>query len=223
MIEAVLFDLDGTLIDTAPDMGGALNNLLVEEDLPPLPLETIRPYVSQGGLVLTQLGFSGHVEEEEIEPLRQRFLQHYRDIVADNSMMFSGFEYILQTLKDNQIAWGIVTNKPEWLTTPLLAGLGLSSPVVICGDTLEQRKPHPLPLQIAAKRLGIICQNCLYLGDDERDIIAGKAADMKTMIAAYGYIEPGVDLHYWQADGIIQHPLDLLGHPLLAPVTGLTE
>lgn len=215
MIEAVLFDLDGTLIDTAPDMGGALNNLLIEEGLSALPLETIRPYVSQGGLVLTQLGFSGHVSEPEIEPLRQRYLQHYREIVADNSVLFSGIEEILQTLKDNQLAWGIVTNKPEWLTTPLLEQFGLSSPVVICGDTLEHRKPHPLPLQVAAKTIGIDCQKCIYVGDDERDIIAGRAANMKTLIAAYGYISADIVLDDWQADGIIQQPLDLLNHPLL--------
>ena len=215
MIEAVLFDLDGTLIDTAPDMGGALNNLLAEEGLPPLPLDTIRPYVSQGGLVLTQLGFANHVTESEIEPLRQRYLLHYRDIVAENSRMFNGFEEILRTLEDNRLAWGIVTNKPEWLTTPLLEQLGLSSPVVICGDTLEHRKPHPLPLQVAAQKLDIDCQKCLYVGDDERDIIAGRAADMKTMIAAWGYIFADIVLDDWQADGIIQQPLDLLGHPLL--------
>lgn len=215
MIEAVLFDLDGTLIDTAPDMGGALNNLLIEEGLSPLPLETIRPYVSQGGLVLTQLGFSQHVTEPEIEPLRQRYLQHYRDIVADNSVLFNGFEEILQTLEGNQLAWGIVTNKPEWLTTPLLARLGLSCPVVICGDTLEHRKPHPLPLQVAARNLGVDCQKCIYVGDDERDIIAGRDASMKTLIAAYGYISAEIVLDDWQADGIIQQPLDLLNHPLL--------
>lgn len=215
MIEAVLFDLDGTLIDTAPDMGGALNNLLIEEGLPPLPLEIIRPYVSQGGLVLTKLGFSAHVSDEEIEPLRQRYLQHYRDTVADNSSLFNGFEKILQTLEENQLAWGIVTNKPEWLTTPLLDQLDLSSPVVICGDTLEYRKPHPLPLQVAAKKLDVDCQKCLYLGDDERDIIAGRAANMKTLIAAYGYISDDIVLDDWQADGIIQQPMDLLDHPLL--------
>jgi len=215
MIEAVLFDLDGTLIDTAPDMGGALNNLLVEEGLPALPLESIRPFVSQGGLVLTKLGFAGHVSDEEIEPLRLRYLQHYRDILANSSALFDGFEQIIESLLVREINWGIVTNKPEWLTTPLLAELEINSPVVICGDTLEHRKPHPLPLQVAAKRLNVDCEKCLYVGDDERDIVAGKAAKMKTLIAAYGYISPTETIENWQADGIIQHPLDLLKHPLL--------
>ena len=216
MIKAVLFDLDGTFIDTAPDMAGALNNLLVEEGLSPLPVESIRPYVSQGGLVLTQLGFSQHVDEAEIEPLRQRYLQHYRAIVADNSLLFDGFTEILEWLKDRQINWGIVTNKPEWLTTPLLEALGIRSPVVICGDSLAQRKPHPLPLRVAAEKLGIDCPQCIYLGDDERDMIAGNAAGMKTLIAAYGYIQPGISLNTWNADGIINHPIELIDHNLFS-------
>lgn len=191
MIKAVLFDLDGTLIDTAPDMGGALNNLLIEEDLDPIPLESLRPYVSQGGLVLTRLGFEGKVPEAEIEPLRQRFLQHYRAIVAENSRLFDGYEDILAEIENRAMPWGIVTNKPEWLTHPLLEQLRLAQrcAVVIGGDTLENRKPHPQPLQVAAERLGIACADCIYVGDDERDIIAGKAANMKTLVAAYGYIE----------------------------------
>jgi len=217
MIKAVLFDLDGTLIDTAPDMGGALNNLLIEEKLAPLPLDLIRPYVSQGGLVLTKLGFSEHVAEAEIEPLRQRFLQHYRAIVARDSTLFDGFEQLLQQLQDRGTPWGIVTNKPEWLTTPLLEHLGLheNTAIVICGDTLEERKPHPLPLIVAAEAIGIACENCVYVGDDQRDIVAGTAANMKTLIAAYGYIEECTNLDDWRADGVIQHPLDLLTHPLL--------
>ena len=214
MIRAALFDLDGTLIDTAPDMGSALNNLLVEEGLSPLPLESIRPYVSQGGLVLTQLGFANHVDATEIEPLRLRYLQHYRNIVADDSRLFNGFEAIFEWLQQHKISWGIVTNKPEWLTTPLLEQLDIHSPVVICGDTLQHRKPHPLPLQVAARRLGLECGQCIYVGDDERDVISGNAASMKTVIAAYGYIEPNTDIRSWKADEIIQQPVDLIDHPL---------
>ncbi|MCP4488892.1 MAG: phosphoglycolate phosphatase [Gammaproteobacteria bacterium] len=216
MIEAVLFDLDGTFIDTAPDMGGALNNLLIEEGLPPLPLEDIRPYVSQGGLALTQLAFAQHVSASEIEPLWLRYLQHYRNTVADQSKLFSGCEKVLESLQKKQIKWGIVTNKPEWLTEPLLLKLGISSPVLICGDTFEHKKPHPLPLLKAAEILGVSCQNSIYVGDDERDVIAGKAAGMKTLIAGYGYIPSSVDLASWGADGVIWQPLDLLGHGLMA-------
>jgi len=217
MIEAVLFDLDGTLIDTAPDMGGALNKLLIEENLAPIPLDIIRPYVSQGGLVLTKLGFSEHVPECEIEPLRLRFLEHYRAIVAKDSVLFDSFEQVLGKLEAQNIPWGIVTNKPEWLTTPLLEQMALDQrvAVVICGDTLEHRKPHPLPLIVAAETIGIACENCLYVGDDQRDVDAGRAANMKTLIAAYGYIKQDTNLDEWQAEGIIEHPLDLLSHPLL--------
>jgi len=217
MIEAVLFDLDGTLVDTAPDMGAALNNLLVEENMRPLPLAVIRPLVSQGGLVLTRLGFAGKVPEAEIEPLRQRYLQHYHAIVADESRLFEGYAEILDELEARSIPWGIVTNKPEWLTHPLLEQLDLAlrTGIVIGGDTLEQRKPHPLPLQVAAQRLGVSCDNCIYVGDDERDIVAGKAANMKTLVAAYGYIEDAASIETWQADGVIDRPHDLLGHPLL--------
>lgn len=217
MIECVLFDLDGTLVDTAPDMGMALNRLLAEENLAPLPLDQIRPYVSQGGLVLTQLGFADHVPEAEIEPLRLRYLQHYRDMVADESRLFDGFDEVLQDLHRRGLQWGIVTNKPEWLCTPLLEQLALQdrAAVVICGDSLAHKKPHPLPLQVAAESIGVACDRCIYIGDDVRDITAGNAAGMKTLIAAYGYIEQNARLDQWCAHGMIQRPLDLLTHPLL--------
>jgi 2-phosphoglycolate phosphatase len=217
MIEAVLFDLDGTLIDTAPDMGAALNNLLIEENLAPLPMETIRPLVSRGGLVLTQLGFSEQVPEADIEPLRLRFLQHYQAVVANESALFEGFEQVLEELDNRKLPWGIVTNKPEYLATELLEKLGLleSAAVVICGDTLAQRKPHPLPLIVAAKTIGIECKHCIYIGDDARDIEAGIAANMKTLIASYGYISADTNLTDWHADGIIDSPLELLTHSLI--------
>ncbi len=217
MIGAILFDLDGTLVDTAPDMGAALNNLLIEESLAPIPLEIIRPYVSQGALVLTRLGFSEQVPESEIEPLRLRYLDHYRTIVADDSVLFDGLEEVLNTLEKRNIPWGIVTNKPKWLTTPLLEQMALDkrAAVVICGDTLDKRKPHPLPLIVAAETIGIACDDCVYIGDDPRDIAAGRAARMKTLIASYGYIDRDARLDEWQAGGIIAHPLDLLSHPFI--------
>ena len=212
MIKAVLFDLDGTLIDTAPDMGGALNNLLIEENFAPLPLDDIRPFVSRGGLVLVQLGFADKVPEVEIEPLRLRFLQHYRAIIAENSRLFDGYDAILHEIEKMGLPWGIVTNKPEWLTTPLLEQLQLAqrAKIVISGDSLAKRKPHPLPLQEAARRIGVNCTDCVYIGDDERDIIAGRDAGMKTLTAAYGYIEDGIDYLDWQADGVIDSPAALL-------------
>ncbi len=212
MIEAVLFDLDGTLIDTAPDMGGALNNLLIEEGYEPLPLQTIRPLVSKGGLVLTQLGFASRVPASEIEPLRQRFLEHYRAVIADQSVLFEGMQKVLSQLEDWNLPWGIVTNKPEWLTIPLLEQLDLHERcrVMIGGDTLAKKKPDPLPLLTAADALSVQPGRCIYIGDDERDIIAGKAAGMITVAAAYGYIEPDVDINDWKADARVDSARQIL-------------
>ena len=144
-------------------------------------------------------------------------LDHYRAIVADNSVLFYGLEEVLNTLEKRNIPWGIVTNKPKWLTTPLLEQMALQkrAAVVICGDTLDQRKPHALPLIVAAETMGIACEDCIYIGDDPRDITAGRAAKMKTLIAAYGYIKADARLDEWQAGGIIEHPLDLLSHPFI--------
>lgn len=212
MIKAVLFDLDGTLVDTAPDMAAALNRLLIEEGHPELPLETIRPHVSKGGLALTQLGFSNVVSDSEIEPLRQRFLQSYLDNIAEHSALFDGFESTLKSLEDNHILWGVVTNKPHFLTLPLMQQLNLDkrSATIISGDTTAERKPHPLPMFTAAKEMAIDCNNCLYVGDDPRDIQAGNAANMTTMIASYGYIFENTDFSTWQADTLINKPTDLL-------------
>ncbi|MCP4386939.1 MAG: HAD-IA family hydrolase [Gammaproteobacteria bacterium] len=166
---------------------------------------------------MTRLGFAGKVPEDAIEPLRQRFLHHYRAIVADESRLFDGYQAILDELDRRAMPWGIVTNKPEWLTHPLLQQLELAQrcAVVIGGDTLENRKPHPQPLLVAAERLGFACDNCIYVGDDERDIVAGKAANMKTLVAAYGYIEDAAAIEGWQADGVIDNPRDLLNHSLM--------
>jgi phosphoglycolate phosphatase len=136
-IEAVLFDLDGTLIDTAPDMAASLNHIVAEEGLEPLPLEVIRPHVSRGGLALTRLAFDQHRPEQDIEPLRLRFLDHYLENIAIHSRLFDGFEELLNGFEQNSITWGVVTNKPAWLTDPLMAQLGLDrrSAVTISGDT----------------------------------------------------------------------------------------
>lgn len=210
---AILFDLDGTLVDTAPDMASALNHILQEEGMDSLPLETIRPHVSRGGLALTKLAFDEHREEADIEPLRLRFLDYYLQHVADHSSLFDGFESVLQTLEAKAIPWGVVTNKPGWLTDPLMQELGLQSrsSVTISGDTTSERKPHPLPLITAAEIINRNCENCLYIGDDPRDIEAGNAANMTTVIARYGYITDPGNLTSWQADHLIEKPQDILG------------
>ncbi len=211
-IQAVLFDLDGTLVDTAPDLAGALNYVLQSEGLPPLPLEVIRPQVSRGGLALVELAFAATRPESDWEPLRQRLLDYYIDHIADQSVLFDGCESLLQQLEQRDIPWGIVTNKPGWLTEPLLQKLALDkrSAVTISADTTAQKKPHPLPLLTAAQRIDIAPQHCLYVGDDPRDVEAGNAAEMTTIIAAYGYIAEPDRLDEWQADGIIDHPLQVL-------------
>ena len=208
---ALLFDLDGTLLDTAPDMAAALNALRIEEGLPALPLETIRPKVSQGGLALTRLAFADHRGEEEIEPLRQRFLQLYRNAIAVHSRLFDGFEDLLASLEQQRIPWGVVTNKPAWLTEPLMDELGLAqrSAVTLSGDSTAERKPHPLPLLSAAERIGIDPGRCCYVGDDPRDIEAGNAAGMTTIIARWGYIDDNASPEDWGADHEIDHPRQL--------------
>ncbi len=211
-IKSVLFDLDGTLIDTAPDMAAALNHILQEEALEPLPLEDIRPHVSRGGLALTKLGFDPHRDASEIEPLRQRFLDYYRQNIAQHSQLFEGFDQVLRRMHLHDMPWGVVTNKPGWLTDPLLQELGLEeqSAVIISGDSTAEKKPHPLPLLTAAEAMDISAEDCMYVGDDPRDIVAGNAANMTTVIAKYGYITDDSDLDSWQADDMIDHPLQLL-------------
>ena len=211
-MSAILFDLDGTLVDTAPDMAAALNHILNEEGMDSLPLATIRPHVSRGGLALTKLAFDDHREETEIEPLRLRFLDYYLQHVADHSNLFDGFETVLQTMEAEAIPWGVVTNKPGWLTDPLMQELGLQSrsAVTISGDTTSERKPHPLPLITAAEIINRNCEDCLYIGDDPRDIQAGNAANMTTVIARYGYITDPDSLSTWRADHQIDKPQEIL-------------
>ncbi len=208
---ALLLDLDGTLLDTAPDMGGALNRLREENGLDPLPSPTIRPVVSHGSARLVSLGFPT-AKGDEYERLRLRFLEIYALNLADHTRLFPGAEALLTELERLGLPWGIVTNKPGWLTDPLLASLGLDrrAACVVSGDTLPERKPHPLPLLHAARVIGITPERCVYAGDAERDIQAGRAAGMTTVVAAYGYISADDDPRTWQPAGMVTEPLQLL-------------
>jgi phosphoglycolate phosphatase len=209
--DALLLDLDGTLLDTAPDMGGALNRLRMEHGLAPLEPEVIRPVVSHGAARLVELGFPGS-SGPFAEQLRLRFLELYAANVADGTRLFAGFEAVLATVEARCLPWGVVTNKPAWLTGPLLAALGLDrrAACIVSGDTVAERKPHPLPLLHAARLIGVEAIHCIYVGDAERDVQAGRAAGMTTVVVAYGYLADEDDPRKWQPHGIVETPGELI-------------
>ncbi len=211
-IDTILFDLDGTLLDTAPDLAFALNQVLIEQQREPLPLEQIRPWVSHGGKTMIRQGFNFLDNETEVDIIHKQFLAIYSSHIADKSVFFPDMETVLTSLENKGLKWGIVTNKPGWLTDPLLQKLELTnrSACNVSGDTLSQSKPHPAPLLHACKLLGTIPKKCIYVGDAERDIEAGQRAGMQTLIAAYGYLATTDIPEQWGADGILQQPLDLL-------------
>ncbi len=210
-LRGVLFDLDGTLLDTARDMGEALNRVRVAEGLEVLPFERIRPLVSHGAPRLIRLAF-GEPETERYEALRQRFLEFYRAAIAVHTRPFAGFDRVLDTLERAGLRWGVVTNKPGWLTSPLLVELGLDSRCgcVVSGDSLAERKPHPLPLLHAANLLGLEPRECVYLGDAERDVQAARNAGMIPLVAGFGYLDDGEDPAAWQPDAVFTRPEELI-------------
>jgi phosphoglycolate phosphatase len=205
-LDCVLFDLDGTLLDTAPDMGRALNRLLREQGRQPLAHRDIRPVVSHGSPGLLELGFSLYPDDADYPPLRDRFLALYRDCLARDTRPFPGIPELLDWLEGRDIPWGVVTNKPGWLTEPLLAALDLTrrAACIVSGDTLPQRKPHPAPLLHACGQIGVAPDHCVYVGDAERDVEAGKRAGMRTVAATWGYIPEEDDPAHWQADALLE-------------------
>lgn len=209
-IKTVLFDLDGTLADTAPDLAGALNHVLKIHNYDPLPYKTIRPHVSHGGVALTTLGFGK--EHPEFDTLYQELLQYYQNNVANETTLFPGMNELLLELEQNNINWGVVTNKPAWLTNPLLDALNLTdrSSTVVSGDTLEQRKPHPAPILHACEQAGSKPSECIYIGDAARDIEAGNRAGMPSIIALFGYIAESDTPDSWGAHASINHPKEIL-------------
>ena len=203
----MLFDLDGTLLDTAPDMAGALNQLRCEESLKPLPFEEVRRLVSHGATALVRLAF-GEAVEPEFTALRERFLKLYSRRLSVETRVYEGVLEALGRLEAHGIAWGIVTNKPGWLTEPLLEQFALHrrAQVIVCGDTLAERKPHPAPLLHAAEKLGVTPAQCIYIGDAERDVLAAQAAGMKVFVALFGYIPANERPHEWPASGWLDSP-----------------
>lgn len=211
-IRTVLFDLDGTLLDTAPDLADALNTVLVENGQSPLPHAAIRPVVSHGGIALVELGFGLARSDPQFDNLRTRLLDVYRENISRKTRPFPGMTELLEQLEARHINWGVVTNKPAWLTDPLLRDLDLyeRSACVISGDTLDERKPHPAPMLYACEQAGSLPTQCVYVGDAQRDIEAGKNAGMHTLIALFGYIPAEDDIRTWEADAEISAPGELL-------------
>jgi len=209
---AVLFDLDGTLIDSAPDLAAAANALREARGLAPMPYEALRPMVGAGARGMVGAAFGVAPGHDEFEPLREEFLQRYQQGLLDRTVVFGDVEPLLAALEARGLPWGIVTNKASRFTEPVVCGLGLHrrAAVVISGDTTPHAKPHPEPLLEAARRLGLPAAECVYVGDDLRDMQAGRAAGMATLAAAWGYLGQGEAIEDWGADAILQSPRQLL-------------
>lgn len=209
-VRAVLFDLDGTLADTAPDLGGALNRMRERRGLAALPIAHVRPVASSGARGMLAAGLDLQAGMPDYEAAREEFLSEYEAGLDRDSVLFDGVRASLDALVERGFAWGVVTNKAERFTGRVLAGLGLAAPVVVCGDTTAHAKPHPAPLLEACARLGVRAGEAIYVGDDLRDVQAAHAAGMPAIVAGYGYLGAAADVTTWQADAVIDTPLALL-------------
>jgi 2-phosphoglycolate phosphatase len=213
MIDAVLFDLDGTLADTAADLGAVLNRLRREAGQAPLPPEVIRPHVSKGVRGLLGVGFELTPEDDRYTELHQRFLAYYGDSLFVATTLFEGVSDLLESLEAENIKWGVVTNKTSRYTLPLMEALGLAqrAACIVSGDSSPRPKPAPDPLLLASTLARTDASRCLYVGDDLRDMQAARAAGMGAIAAAWGYLGDGLPLEAWGADTIIQSPADVFG------------
>jgi 2-phosphoglycolate phosphatase len=211
-IKTVLFDLDGTLLDTAPDLAIALNIVLQQNARKPLPFDVIRPLSSTGTRGLLGLGFQITEEAAEYPQLREQFLNAYHDHITDQTKIFEGIDRVLHHLEKNGMPWGVVTNKPEDLAKQLLKNFQLDkrSSCIIGGDTLDKRKPDPAPLLHACELIGATPNECVYIGDAERDITAAKNANMFSIAALYGYITAEDNPKTWLADHYIDEPTQII-------------
>jgi 2-phosphoglycolate phosphatase len=211
-INAVLFDLDGTLIDTASDLNSALNTLLTLRNIPTIPLEQTRSLSGRGSRGLLKVGMKIDDTHADFEALSAEFFEYYQKHLVERSALFAGMTDVLSYFAANHIAWGIVTNKPQRFTTALVNHFPLlhSAQSVVSGDTLKTRKPHPETILHACQQLNQPPENCLYVGDAEIDMVASRAAGTQSLVALYGYIHPDEQPMSWDADGFIEHPLDII-------------
>jgi N-acetyl-D-muramate 6-phosphate phosphatase len=216
--EAVLFDLDGTLIDSAPDLAGAANDLRQAQGMPPLPFASLRPMVGAGARGMVGVAFGAKPGDAEFEGLRDAFLARYEQRMLQQTAVFDAMLPVLQSLETAGVRWGVVTNKASRFTEPIVDGLRLRTRMaaLVCGDTTPHSKPHPAPLLEAARQLGIEAAACVYVGDDARDVVAGRAAGMATLAAQWGYLGNGAGIHEWGADAVLGEPSQLLNWLQLA-------
>lgn len=208
----LLFDLDGTLIDSAPDLAGAANDLRAAHGLPPLPHADLRPMVGAGARGMVGVAFGVVPGDARFDGLKDAFLARYAERLLHSTRVFDAMQPVLDALDRAGLGWGIVTNKAMRFTAPLVDGLGLAerARVVIAGDTTPHAKPHPEPLLEAARRIGVAPTACAYIGDDHRDMLAGRAAGMATLAAAWGYLGQGKPIEAWGADHVLSAPDQLL-------------
>ena len=211
-VQAVLFDLDGTLIDSAPDLGAAVDKMRVARGMSSLPLSHYRPMAGAGARGMIGLAFGWTPDHPDYEQLKEEFFVNYTSCMTERTLAFDGVPQLIQELVNLKMPWGVVTNKSKRFAEPLTQAMPLfsSAAVLISGDTTPHAKPHPAPWLEAAKRLGIDPRACVYVGDDERDIVAGHAAQMKTVAATYGYLGTQSDVKSWKAHAQIDSPAQLL-------------
>lgn len=209
----VLFDLDGTLLDTAPDLANAVNQIRLKRDLPALALETLRPHAGFGSKALLKVGMNAEDHHSNYPTLLTEFLHNYQACSMQSTQFFPGIESMLNHLDEKNIRWGIVTNKPERFTTPIIQALKLDqrAACVISGDTLSRRKPDPDQILHACELLKINPSETIYVGDTHIDVKAAKAAGTRALVVLYGYQSPDENPHDWQADGYLHQPGELMG------------
>jgi phosphoglycolate phosphatase len=210
--QAVLFDLDGTLIDSAPDLGAAADQMRTDRGLAPLPLDRYRPMAGAGARGMLGVAFGITPDAPEFIALRDEFFLNYEARMLRNTQVFAGVAELVEALCARGLSWGVVTNKSVRFTDPLTRAIPLfgTARAIVSGDTTPYAKPHPEPLLEAARRLGVAPTSCIYVGDDERDMTAGRAAGMRTIAATYGYMGERAEVARWEADAAIASPLELL-------------